>query len=101
MARGRTGTRLEWPRNAKLGRLGRQVGRLGCQVGGSGRQVGRLERRVSPLGRFWALVERVASTNPFPSSVRSEYLLDVGTIARSPKLEIRAPTQCFVRVEFF
>ena len=50
------------------------------------------------LGCFQALVERVASANPSPSSVRSEFSPDVGTIATSPKLEIRAPTQCFVRV---
>ena len=49
-ARGRTGTRLERPRGAKLGRLGRQVGRLGRLVGGSGRQVGNLERQVGTLG---------------------------------------------------
>ena len=49
-ARGRTGTRLERPRNAKLGRLGRQVGCLGRLVGGSGRQVGNLERQVCLLG---------------------------------------------------
>ena len=53
-ARGRTGTRLERPRNAKLGRLGRQVGRLGRLVGGSGRQVGNLERQVGPLGLLLA-----------------------------------------------
>ena len=46
---GRTGTRLERPRDVKLGCLGRQVGRLGHQVGGSGRQVGRLERHVGSL----------------------------------------------------
>ena len=49
-ARGRTGTRLERPRNAKLGCLGRQVGRLGRLVGRSGRQLGNLERQVGPLG---------------------------------------------------
>ena len=48
------------------------------------------------LSSFRGLVERVASRNPSPSSVRSEFLLDVGTIARSPKLEICASTQCFV-----
>ena len=49
-ARGRTGTRLECPRSAKLGCLGRQIGRLGRLVGCSGHQVGNLERQVGPLG---------------------------------------------------
>ena len=97
-ARGRSGTHLERPRNAKLGHLGRQVGRLGRPVGGSGRQVGNLECQVGPLGCFWSFVERVSSANASPSTVRSEFSSDVGTIATSPKLEIRAPTQCFVRV---
>ena len=55
--------------------------------------------RLAPLGCLWALVERVARANPSPSSVRSEFSLDVGTIAKSRKLEIQAPTQCFVRVQ--
>ena len=50
------------------------------------------------MGCFRALIDRVASANPSPSSVRSEFSADVGTLATSPKLEIRAPTQCFVRV---
>ena len=54
--------------------------------------------RLAPWGCLWALVERVARANPTPSSVRNEFSLDVGTIAKSRKLEIRAPTQCFVRV---
>ena len=41
---------------------------------------------------------RVASANPSPSSVRGEFSFNVGAIAKSPKLEIHAPTQCFVRV---
>ena len=55
--------------------------------------------KLALLGCFWPLVERVASANAFPSTVRSEFSSDVGTIAASPKLEIRAPTQRFVRVE--
>ena len=54
--------------------------------------------KLALLGCFRALVDRVASANPSPSSVRSEFSPDVGTLATSPKLEIRAPTQCFVRV---
>ena len=54
--------------------------------------------RLAPWDCLWALVERVARANPTPSSVRNEFSLDVGTIATSRKLEIRAPTQCFVRV---
>ena len=50
------------------------------------------------LGCSQALVKRVACASPSPSSVRSEFLPDVGILATSPKLEIRAPTQCFVRV---
>ena len=50
------------------------------------------------LGCSQALVKRVACASPSPSSVRSEFLPDVGTLATNPKLEIRAPTQCFVRV---
>ena len=96
--RGRSGTRLERPRDAKSGRLSRQAGRLGGEVGGSGRQVGRLKRQLASLGCLCALVERVGRANLSPSSVRSEFSLDVGTIAKSRKLEFRAPTQCFVRV---
>ena len=54
--------------------------------------------RLAPWGCLWALVERVARASPTPSSVRNEFSLDVGTIATSRRLEIRAPTQCFVRV---
>ena len=54
--------------------------------------------RLAPWDCLWALVERVARANPTPSSVGNEFSLDVGTIATSRKLEIRAPTQCFVRV---
>ena len=57
--------------------------------------------KLALLGCFRALVDRVASANPSPSSVRSEFSPDVGTLATSPKLEIRAPTQCFVRVRRF
>ena len=67
-------------------------------MGGSGRQVGRLKRQLASLGCLCALVERVGRANLSPSSVRSEFSLDVGTIAKSRKLEFRAPTQCFVRV---
>ena len=54
--------------------------------------------KLALLGCCWAFVERVASANPSPSSVRSKFSPDVGAITTSPKLEIRAPTQCFVRV---
>ena len=66
MARGRTGTRLERPRNAKLGRLGRQVGRLGRLVGCSGRQVGSLKRRVGPLGMLPGPCRARCQREPYP-----------------------------------
>ena len=53
--------------------------------------------KLALLGCFRALVDRVASGNPSPSSVLIEFSPDGGTLATSPKLEIRAPTQCFVR----
>ena len=48
--RAHSGTRLERPWDAKLGRLGGQVGWFGRRVGGSGCQVGCLECQVGPLG---------------------------------------------------
>ena len=48
--RAHSGTRLERPWDAKLGRLGGQVGWFGLRVGGSGCQVGCLECQVGPLG---------------------------------------------------
>ena len=54
--------------------------------------------KLALLGCFRALADRVASVNPSPSSFRSEFSPDVRALATSPKLEIHAPTQCFVRV---
>ena len=80
---GCTGTRLEWPRDVKLGCLGRQVGRLGHQVGGSGRQVGRLERHVGSLaGHLKTIGQRSRSSNRARSGRRHDRQQSNGPLAK-------------------
>ena len=83
---------------AKLAVLATKLGVLAAKLAVRAAKLSVSSARLALLGCLRALVERVARANPSPSNVQSEFSLDVGTIAKSRKLEIRAPTQCFVRV---
>ena len=74
------------------------MGGLAAELAVRGAKLAVSSARLARWGSFPTLVERVASGNSAPSSVPNEFSPDVETSAKTPKLEIRAPTQCFVRV---